>query len=42
MSASPESIRIAAGQLALAPLNSMSLRDQAYALLKDAIASTDI
>jgi len=43
MSASPEeTIRIAAGQLALAPLNSMSLRDQAYALLKDAIAATDI
>ena len=42
MSASPEGIRIAAGQLALAPLNSMSLRDQAYALLKDAIAGTDI
>ena len=32
----------AAGQLALAPLNSVSLRDQAYALLKDAIAHTDI
>ncbi|TLZ15494.1 MAG: GntR family transcriptional regulator, partial [Gammaproteobacteria bacterium] len=32
----------AAGQLALAPLNSRSLRDQAYALLKDAIANTDI
>ena len=31
-----------AGQLGLAPLNSMSLRDQAYALLKDAIAGTDI
>jgi DNA-binding GntR family transcriptional regulator len=31
-----------AGRLALAPLNSVSLRDQAYALLKDAIASTDI
>jgi DNA-binding GntR family transcriptional regulator len=30
------------GSLALAPLNSVSLRDQAYALLKDAIASTDI
>src|ERR1700724_2332677 len=30
------------GQLALAPVNSVSLRDQAYALLKDAIASTDI
>ena len=35
------SIRIA-GQLALAPLNSMSLRDQAYALLKEAITNTDI
>ena len=32
----------AAGQLALAPLNPVSLRDQAYALLKDAIANTDI
>jgi len=43
MSASPEeSVRIAVGQLSLAPLNSMSLRDQAYALLKDAIANTDI
>ena len=43
MNASPEeSVRIAAGQLALTPLNSMSLRDQAYALLKDAIAGTDI
>src|SRR5437016_4377499 len=31
-----------AGQLALAPLNPRSLRDQAYALLKDAIANTDI
>src|ERR1700720_4874567 len=31
-----------AGQLALAPVNSVSLRDQAHALLKDAIASTDI
>lgn len=30
------------GQLALAPLNAVSLRDQAYALLKDAIAKTDI
>jgi DNA-binding GntR family transcriptional regulator len=28
--------------LALAPLNATSLRDQAYALLKDAIAATDI
>ena len=34
--------RSMAGQLALAPLNAMSLRDQAYALLKDAIADTDI
>jgi DNA-binding GntR family transcriptional regulator len=43
MNASPEeSVRIAAGQLALTPINSMSLRDQAYALLKDAIAGTDI
>lgn len=33
---------IMAGQLALTPLNSVSLRDQAYALLKDAIAGTDI
>jgi DNA-binding GntR family transcriptional regulator len=31
-----------AGQLALAPLNTVSLRDQAYALLKDAIANTNI
>src|SRR5256885_7129499 len=31
-----------AGRLALAPLDSVSLRDQAYTLLKDAIASTDI
>jgi DNA-binding GntR family transcriptional regulator len=31
-----------AGHLALAPLNLVSLRDQAYALLKDAIAHTDI
>jgi DNA-binding GntR family transcriptional regulator len=36
-----ETIRIA-GQLALAPLNATSLRDQAYALLKEAISSTDI
>src|ERR1700758_529142 len=36
-----ETVRIA-GQLALTPLNATSLRDQAYALLKDAIASTDI
>jgi DNA-binding GntR family transcriptional regulator len=32
----------ATGQLALAPLTAVSLRDQAYALLKDAIANTDI
>jgi DNA-binding GntR family transcriptional regulator len=30
------------GTLALAPLNSASLRDQAYVLLKEAIAATDI
>jgi len=30
------------GVLALPPLNAVSLRDQAYALLKDAIADTDI
>ena len=41
VSVTPASIRIA-GQLALTPLNSMSLRDQAYALLKEAISSTDI
>jgi DNA-binding transcriptional regulator YhcF (GntR family) len=35
-------IRSMAGPLALAPLNSVSLRDQAYALLKDAIADTGI
>jgi DNA-binding GntR family transcriptional regulator len=34
--------QLIAGQLALSPLNSMSLRDQAYALLKEAIAGTDI
>jgi DNA-binding GntR family transcriptional regulator len=34
--------RRSAAPLALAPVNSVSLRDQAYALLKDAIASTDI
>jgi DNA-binding GntR family transcriptional regulator len=40
---SPESpIRDHAGRLALTPLNLVSLRDQAYALLKDAIAHTDI
>ena len=32
----------AVGQLTLGPLNSVSLRDQAYALLKNAIAHTDI
>ena len=32
----------AAAPLALTPLNATSLRDQAYALLKDAIAATDI
>jgi DNA-binding GntR family transcriptional regulator len=31
-----------AAPLALAPVNSVSLRDQAYAMLKDAIATTDI
>jgi len=31
-----------AGGLALGPLNSVSLRDQAYARIKDAIANTDI
>ena len=31
-----------AGLFALAPLNAVSLRDQAYALLKEAIAQTDI
>lgn len=31
-----------AGPLILTPLNAVSLRDQAYALLKDAIADTDI
>jgi DNA-binding GntR family transcriptional regulator len=30
------------GQLALAPLNAVSLRAQAYAKLKDAIANADI
>jgi len=30
------------GELELAPLNAISLRDQAYALLKDAIANADI
>jgi DNA-binding GntR family transcriptional regulator len=32
----------AAAPLALAPVNSVSLRDQAYAMLKEAIASMDI
>jgi DNA-binding GntR family transcriptional regulator len=36
------SSRSVAGSLALAPLTAVSLRDQAYALLKDAIADTDI
>ena len=30
------------GELELAPLNAISLRDEAYALLKDAIANADI
>ena len=42
MSAAPEGNVITVGQLALTPLNATSLRDQAYALLKDAIANTDI
>src|SRR5262249_34732784 len=43
MSSSPdESIRTATGQLPLPPLTSMSLRDQAYTLLKEATAGTDI
>jgi DNA-binding GntR family transcriptional regulator len=33
---------VPAAPLALAPLNATSLRDQAYVLLKDAIAATDI
>jgi len=32
----------AGAALTLAPVNSISLRDQAYAMLKDAIATTDI
>src|ERR1700751_2607429 len=36
-----ETVRIP-GQVPPTPLNGTSLRDQAYALLKDAIASTDI
>ena len=36
-----ETVRTTGG-LALTPLNAVSLRDQAYALLKDAIANTDI
>jgi DNA-binding GntR family transcriptional regulator len=35
-------IRHMAESLALSPLNAVSLRDQAYALLKDAIADADI
>jgi len=38
----PDENTTALRQLALSPLNSMSLRDQAYVLLKDAIAATDI
>ena len=34
--------QLIAGHLALSPLNSVSLRDQAYTLLKEAIAGTDI
>jgi DNA-binding GntR family transcriptional regulator len=37
-----ETNALLAGPLALSPLNSASLRDQAYVLLKDAIAATDI
>jgi DNA-binding GntR family transcriptional regulator len=42
MSATSEETIITLGGLALAPLTSVSLRDQAYALLKEAIAGTDI
>jgi len=38
----PDENTTALRQLTLAPLNSMSLRDQAYLLLKDAISATDI
>jgi len=38
----PGQTRTIAGPLALAPLNSISLRDQAYALLKNAITDADI
>ncbi|HWW19518.1 MAG TPA: GntR family transcriptional regulator [Steroidobacteraceae bacterium] len=37
-----ETNALLAGTLGLTPLNSASLRDQAYVLLKDAIAATDI
>jgi len=37
-----ESNALFAGTLGLTPLNSASLRDQAYVLLKDAISTTDI
>ena len=37
-----ETNALLAGTLGLSPLNSASLRDQAYVLLKDAIAATDI
>ena len=37
-----ETNALLAGTLGLSPLNSASLRDQAYVLLKDAIATTDI
>ncbi len=44
MSTVPADIEIGgpAGPLVLTPVNSVSLRDQAYAMLKDAIATTDI
>ena len=44
MSVTTKVVRRASSQapLALSPLNAVSLRDQAYALLKDAIAATDI
>src|SRR5438445_3807669 len=41
MSTTAKIIQRAAAPLALAPLNATSLRDQAYALLKSAIADTD-
>src|SRR5438132_5403815 len=42
MSTTAKIVQRAAAPLALAPLNATSLRDQAYALLKAAIADTDI